>query len=794
MRNFLTATAIAILTVSMLSSAQADIILIEDGLPKATIVIGVDASDQARDAAGQLQAFLARIGGATLTIVTENEAVDGTRILVGPSKTVEKLGIAVPSGFTNQLNEEGYVVKTIHGDLVLAGNEERDYRGTAYAVYDLLEVLGCRWYFPGDFGELIPSMETVAVPEMDRVERPDFRVRRIGYAGWMPISPGDQRLFQTWSDRHKLNGVSVSMPGDGSIKRLIPKDRTFESHPHMFSIDRRGDRWEGMFCTTDPEVREISIEAIKKYFREHPEVHSFGFAPADGYSPRCYCDNCQRLYTGFGGKGLGEPSVSDVWFRFANGIAEEVYKEFPDRWVLTNGYANRARLPETLAKLSPNMGIQSATIHICSLHRIGDPNCWERMVYEKLIDRWTDAVNCVIVYDYDPGTAVDNLPFLALHNLKHDMPYFKERGLWGFWTHAANSWMVTHLNYYVRAKLMWDTRTDVDALVRDYCERFYGPAADSVEEYLWTYEGALEKTNVHTAWGDVIPWSFILSSVLNDLNHLIDEAETGASGTEYADRIRILRITHDHMNAYIAMEEALADLNYREAVDCANRMFELRDTMEAIKTGLLPHTARFAIDFRSTMEWHRTLYTDLAAKAGGEQGELVLKLPRTWEFKKDPKNMGTLFQWYLPENRDGWAPIDTTLYWEAQGHADEDGYGYVGKAWYRTQVEVPAGAKGKPLMLTLGGVYFEEDYNRGVWVWVNGRLIPPEKCRLHDMSGLKELKPIHVDVTNDIRPGETNTIAVLVHTDPPARFPRGGMHRRSFLWSPYEFGETASEN
>ena len=41
--------------------------------------------------------------------------------------------------------------------------------------------------------------------------------------------------------------------------------------------------------------------------------------------------------------------------------------------------------------------------------------------------------------------------------------------------------MVTHLNYYVRAKLMWNAEADVDGLVRDYCERFYGKAADAVE-------------------------------------------------------------------------------------------------------------------------------------------------------------------------------------------------------------------------------------------------------------------------------------------------------------------------
>ena len=57
------------------------------------------------------------------------------------------------------------------------------------------------------------------------------------------------------------------MPGDGSMKRLVPAATYFESPPNMFSINRHGERWEGMFCTMDPEVRTVSIEAIKPAIR-----------------------------------------------------------------------------------------------------------------------------------------------------------------------------------------------------------------------------------------------------------------------------------------------------------------------------------------------------------------------------------------------------------------------------------------------------------------------------------------------------------------------------------------------
>ena len=82
------------------------------------------------------------------------------------------------------------------------------------------------------------------------------------------------------------------------------------------------------------------MQTILEEFRAHPDQATYGFAPPDGH-PQCFCERCQQAIPRFGGKGFGEPSLSDSWFAFANAVAKEVYKEFPDRWLFTNGYANR---------------------------------------------------------------------------------------------------------------------------------------------------------------------------------------------------------------------------------------------------------------------------------------------------------------------------------------------------------------------------------------------------------------------------------------------------------------------
>ena len=87
-------------------------------------------------------------------------------MLIGKSRITDQQHIEIPSGLTPQRKEEGFVIVCKDDKLILAGNDEGPYHGTEYAVYDLLERLGMRWYMPGEFGEYVPSHASLDVPEM----------------------------------------------------------------------------------------------------------------------------------------------------------------------------------------------------------------------------------------------------------------------------------------------------------------------------------------------------------------------------------------------------------------------------------------------------------------------------------------------------------------------------------------------------------------------------------------------------------------------------------------------------
>ena len=150
-----------------------NITIVDDGIANASIIVGDDASSPALEAAHILQSYIARISDVRLPVLKEsdlNEEKKACHIWVGRSKTVLEMGMEIPTGVTPEMNEEGFVIKTKDKDLVIAGNEDWKYRGTIYAVYDFLEELGCRWFFPGEYGEVVPRKKTIEVPFLDKEE------------------------------------------------------------------------------------------------------------------------------------------------------------------------------------------------------------------------------------------------------------------------------------------------------------------------------------------------------------------------------------------------------------------------------------------------------------------------------------------------------------------------------------------------------------------------------------------------------------------------------------------------
>ena len=231
------------------TAAATDLVIVDKG--KATAVIVVEKEQtKAKQAAETLRSVLTKMSGATLGIVTDGEPVPRglVELHVGHTAAAKKAVKDIPAGFDPRprpevFEEEGFVLKTAGRKVIIAGNNDGPYKGTIFAVHRLLERLGCRWYFPSAWGEIIPKRQTVALPKLDVRSRPDFAARHVNAGGWIKVSKEERAAYRVWAERLGMtSGTLYPLVGDGFLASLVHPKEYFKTHPEWFAMDKSGKR------------------------------------------------------------------------------------------------------------------------------------------------------------------------------------------------------------------------------------------------------------------------------------------------------------------------------------------------------------------------------------------------------------------------------------------------------------------------------------------------------------------------------------------------------------------------
>jgi len=142
----------------------------------------------------------------------------------------------------------------------------------------------------------------------------------------------------------------------------------------------------------------------------------------------------------------------------------------------------------------------------------------------------------------------------------------------------------------------------------------------------------------------------------------------------------------------------------------------------------------------------------LAAAAVLGETRPSINLDGPWSFRMDPGNAGETEQWFGPSI--GFADtIQVPGAWEAQGFGGETEklhHHFIGKSWYKRQVDLPAEWAGRRVFLCFGGVH------RYASVWVNGKFFGEH---------IGYLSPFEFDITDCASPGASALIAVRVDSE-----------------------------
>ncbi len=785
--------------------ASAELTLVMDGKPNAAIVVAPEpapaiSSDPKAKAAAPvkskwlvaaeaIQTYIEKMSGAKLPLIEEGQSIESqpaVTILVGDTKAARKLGVEIPGGFNPAIRpdygeEEGFVLKTQGNALVVAGNNDGSYQGTIYAAYALLEELGCRWYFPGEWGEIVPKRTTVTVPDLDVISRPDFVRRGIWLSGWVPITKEERVAYAQWGSKIRFStGSFYPTVGDGFLSGLLPPGDYLDSHPEYYAMNQAGKRVAGkashtMLCLSNPDVFAESVENLKRAFAGEKKMRivtpgGFGISPPDG-QPYCYCRDCKAASQGFSYPNMGRLTTqSEEFFAFAAKLA----REFPDKWVATMAYSRR-ELPPQGVTIPPNVVVTYAPITSDVIHPL-DTHLWRRSETLSTLRQWCQLSQHVMLYDYNPGFLLGMwVPERDTANLAVNMPIYKELGLKGFNREGRKAFMQTWISYYVFAKLAWDAASDVAGIKKDFYATFFGPAAGPHVQAWWdACEQVLLESpmQAHEDW--LINHIYTVDFV-KGIQRYVEAARTAKMDDVQRGRFAAFDLIAQHLAAYAEMNEAVRNLDYVAAGKACDRMTGCKDQLNAIHSFLI--TVDRARKRPYFAEGHKLLFEKLAAMTDGTAGTLVAPLPLEMKFARDRFNEGVIGEWYLSGYDDSeWGVKDTFLTWDQQDPPEDDkGHDYDGYGWYRATIEIDRKFAGRPIRLYLGGVL-----NEG-WIWVNGRYAG-HKTHKGWAVGQHEA---NLDITGLVEPGRTNVLAIRVWNSGEI----GGLYRRGFLYAPQASAE-----
>ena len=777
--NRLLGVALTALSLATLVGTRANALtIVADGQPEASIVQAEQANEKAKLAADELQTYIELISGAKLPIVTDADDPGGPLVLVGRSALTARMGVDIPSGLTRARRDEGFVNICRGERLVLAGNDEGSYHGTEYAVYELLRSLGVRWFMPGEYGEYVPQLDTVAVPEMRLRETPDFIMRNW----WVHAKPELQEPERRWKIRNKMNPDAMfAIPGDSSVRKILPPAEHLEDDPEHFALNQDGSRNPHHPNLTNPDTVKAAAEVIKEHFRQNPDANSYGFAPDDGL-PRDYSPDTLELHQGFvdllGRPGVpAEASTTEEWLHFVNSVTREVRAEFPDVYIATNGYANR-NLPPQGVELDDHLIIMFAAIWSCTIHAYDDPHCWQKVAQGQMLRQWSEMCDNVWIYGYNYQMLVSGLTLLPqTRKLARDMPLMKDWGVIGFHDEARNIWAECGITTrYLRAQLEWDADADSTALLDDFFAQWYGAAADPMRAYYDALEDAIEGTPLHGHEDRILPYVYT-PELRAELGAQLKRAERAVNADRARGHVRADRLIYDHLTAYMEMHEAAWAGQFADAAGHARRMMSLRGELHAVNPFYIWHDEEryhSGIWYWGAKE-REAFYESLADMTSGDGGDLVALLPEKTQFRTDPFNDGIAEEWQAPElDAREWQPILTTRPFYIQGYEDERGHTYLGHVWYRFRVDVPESAAGRAVRL------YAPELETEAWAWVNGRYVGHRPYR----EAYIRPAEMDLDVTDALRPGEVNTIAIRVNTSLASASAAGGLQSRLFLYAP----------
>ena len=352
--------------------------------------------------------------------------------------------------------------------------EAPNEQAAVYAVYDFLEtVCGCRYYTSTE--EYVPfdANLTVLFPRREQIPRMDYR--EVYYRDY---------FNQEFAEKHKMTARDAKNHVWGTwchtFQEFLNPDIYFDEHPEYYAL-HQGKRvgQNAQPCLSNPEVFEVMAANIEKAMAEKPECTIWSVSQNDN-NAYCTCDKCRQI-----DEQEGTPMGSVL--NFVNRMA----RRFPDKTISTLAYWYTRKPPKTIR---PEKNVH---IMLCNIEanrglpiETDDQSKGSR---EELL-AWEQICENISLWDYCIQFRNLVSPFPNLRTIPQNIRFFVNHNVKMLFSQSNREYEgeFSALRGYLLAKCMWDPEVDPQAVIREFCEGYYGPAARPILTYIEEVHDALE--------------------------------------------------------------------------------------------------------------------------------------------------------------------------------------------------------------------------------------------------------------------------------------------------------------
>jgi len=541
------------------------------------VVVPADACPVVRFAADELTNFLAQAFGAPVRIVNEKSTVQPSTSNLQPGPVYITLG-----GPDERLPLDAFVIDVKPNEIRIAGNDDPRWdpyqafkaakartiyeRGTLNGMYAFLErFAGCRFYFPGPLGTVVPHADRLTVPVGRIREAPDF-VKREWYEATGRRMEGDEtgltfgQFGFLQALRHRRWAANPQVHG---FRFMQFKERFAKEHPEYFALRRNkdgsterlaGSQVRGVnICWSSGIIDEIAKDCIAYFRFDTPELRGFGtgwpddaffrdvvcLTPDDGMFG-CECDDCRKWYPN--GEKKGAYASELVWAKTAY-VARKLQEAGVKGWLDQSAYVRYADIPQLTSELPTNV-----LVKYCCTGPWDERNPGNREKRLGELKTWFGKTHHMKLHLHNwelkwGPTKIPMAPCITPHACGS---YFARVAPYadGVYLEAASDrYAHMYLSTYIAAKTTWNAKFDYDAAIAEHHRLMFGPAEKEMAaffedcERLWA-ERIMGGVNEMGDWGPIqhMPsedeiWGDIYSKEkLAEWMHLFEVAEVKVRG------------------------------------------------------------------------------------------------------------------------------------------------------------------------------------------------------------------------------------------------------------------------